>query len=390
MTNKINVRFNDEKQNFVDNRIPEIENYIQDEIDAQIDEYNTLNTIEDHFNTMIIDVDDFNFELSCELKKRLRQLYGCELHSDKSENSAKIRKYENWIKILKQIDGFITSWELVVLDKCISGYAAECSANGRISEIKRNIFYGLYCYSEFSYLDLMKLLYKIDLIDENILFDITEVLLELENHFYCTPGAGKGIQPSENEIFLSDLAIYYFYEKYGIDDIQIYDIQTELDWISNGLIKSYSEADHVVGFYFAEGRYQPEYDYYINQFNDNDQQNVDWIDLGDYDCLSEDDLFQDTWIIAGKKFPNFIDYFWDAEITDFFQNEDRDFYTKYRDGFSEDTWENYSKFRCMEGDSGFVFCKKENCEGCNHVNTKKVINPRYRLWEKYVEPLILA
>ena len=113
-------------------------------------------------------------------------------------------------------------------------------------------------------------------------------------------------------------------------------------------------------------------------------------DVGDYDCLCEDDLFQNTWLIAGKKFQNHIDYFWDAEITDLFQNEKRDFYTKYRDDFSEDTWENYSKYRCLEGESGFVFCMKENCEGCNHVNTKKVINPHYRLWEKYVEPLILA
>ncbi|MEX0981043.1 MAG: hypothetical protein WD577_07880, partial [Bacteroidales bacterium] len=131
-----------------------------------------------------------------------------------------------------------------------------------------------------------------------------------------------------------------------------------------------------------------ENDEYFNEIIDKYYYEV--FDLGDVECLSEDDLFQNTWLVAGKEFSNYIDYFWDAEITDLFQNEDRDFYTKYRNGFSEDIWENYSKYRCMEGDSGFIFCNKESCEGCNHVNTKKVINPHYGLWEKYVKPLILA
>jgi len=356
MTNRINAGFNDEKQNFVENRIPEIENYIQDEIDALIDEYDTLNTIEDHFNTMIIDVDDFNFELSCELKKRLRILKSGGNQTENSGNSAITQKYEYWIRLLSQIDDFITSRELDLLDKCISTYASVCSCPyERKNEIERAIFFLLQGRSEINYIELMELHYKIDIIDEYILFELTEILLDLGYLFYCSTRPEDSLYSSEETNFLSDLATYYFWEKYGIDDLQCYDIQTEISWINHGLIQNYWEADHVVGFYFAEGSYEPEYDYFINQFIDNEGQDVDWIDLGDYESLCEDDLFQDTWLVSGKEFPNYIDYFWDAEITDLFQNKDRHFYTVYRDGFSEDTWENYSKYRCMEGDSGFVF-----------------------------------
>lgn len=380
MTKKINKRVNKEKQNTVDKINSEIENYVQDQIDSQFDEYNTLNTIEDHLNTMIIDVDGLHFELSCELKKRLRQLYDCDLHSDKDDKSAKIKKYKNWIKILEQIDGIITSRDLNVLNNCISGYAAECYPNERYWEIKRNLNYMLNEWSDINRIDILEFDYKLNYIDEMLLFELTEILLEFESIFLCS------YNPDNNQE-LSFSAFLYHWEQSGIDYIQEYEIFTELCWISSGLIKECWEADHVIILFFANGSYQSEYDYYFNQAYDNDHQNINSIDLGDFDCLCEDDLFQDTWLVAGREFPNYIDYFWDAEITDLFQDDNRDFYTKYRDGFSEDTWENYSKYWCMEGDSGFVFCKKENCEGCNHVNTKKVINPHYRLWKKYVEPI---
>lgn len=185
MTKIFNENVNYEKQNFVGNKILEIENYIQDEIDAQIDEYNTFRSIEDHFDTMIIDVDDFNFELSCELKKRLRQLTGVKHHIDKNENSAKIKKYENWIKILEQIDGFITSRELNVLNQCISGYAAECYPNERSREIEKNLYYLQNIWSDTNRVDLLEFDYKINYIDEMLLFELTEILIELDSLFYC-------------------------------------------------------------------------------------------------------------------------------------------------------------------------------------------------------------
>jgi len=131
-----------------------------------------------------------------------------------------------------------------------------------------------------------------------------------------------------------------------------------------------------------------EYDYYTNQFIDNDQHVIDRIELGDLECLIEDDLFKDTWLVAGKEFPNFIDYFWEAEITDLC-GDDSTFYTEYRDYFSEHEYDNYSKYMCCQDGSGFNYCNKDSCEGCSHGYTEKVINPQYVLWQKYVQPLEL-
>jgi hypothetical protein len=137
-----------------------------------------------------------------------------------------------------------------------------------------------------------------------------------------------------------------------------------------------------------------EYDYYVNQFNDSAQQNINEIELGDLECLVEDDLFNETWLVAGKKFPNLIDYFYEAEVTNLCQTRARVFYTDSRDSLSEHEYNNYSKYRCYQGELGFLFCSKECCNECcnecTHTDTKKVVNEQYVLWEKYVQPIELV
>jgi len=367
------------------------DDFHQDEIDAQIEEYDTLNSLEDIYPCIVIDVDDFIFELVCELKKRLDQSKTGSHQSDKRDNSATLQKYENWINILNDIDGFMTPQELDVLDKCISTYASVCSCPyERSKEIKRNIYFLLNDWSEINHVDLLELDHKINHIDVLILFELTEILLELENIFYCSTMPENSHEFSKTENKLSFSAFLYHWEKSGIDSIQEYEIHTELCWINSGLIQDIWEADNVVGFYFANGSYQPEYDCYINQFNDSAQQNVDKIDTGDLECLIEEDLFNDTWLVAGLNLPNHIDYFWEAEMTNLCQTPAADFYIDFRDGLYElEDW-NYPKYLCYQGDScGFVFCNKDSCEGCTNSCTKKILNEQYVLWEKYVQPIEL-
>jgi len=375
MTNNINKKVKKGNHIHDDNNIPEIENYIQDEIDAQIDEFNTLSTLDDIYESRIIDLDDLYFELSCELEKRIRQLK-CEEHQcDKNKNIAIGHKYENWIHILEQSESYISSRELDVLDKCISGYASECGPWERRKELRRNIFRLLNSSSEINRISLLELDYKINHIDEQTLFELTEILLELDNLFYCF------YNPDDSQE-LSLSAFLYHWEESGIDYIQDYEIHTEICWIKNGLIHDYLEADGLDYFVFDNGKYQPEYCYYTKQFYN--QYSLDSIELGIYECLCEDDLFKDTWLVADKKFPNLIDYYYEAEETELYENG-----PNCRDYFSQNEYDNYSKYRCYQGELGFYYCNKECCDKCTHVYTEKVINEQYILWKKYVQPIKL-
>jgi hypothetical protein len=117
----------------------------------------------------------------------------------------------------------------------------------------------------------------------------------------------------------------------------------------------------------------------------NNYQHYHQIDLGDMECISADDILQDLGIVKNLESDNIMDYFWEAEITElcFASNT---WYTEYRDYFSEHEYDNYSKYMCYKSDSGFNYCNKDSCEGCSHGYTKKILNPQYILWEKYVQP----
>ena len=59
----------------------------------------------------------------------------------------------------------------------------------------------------------------------------------------------------------------------------------------------------------------------------------------------------------------------------------------YRDYFSNLEYDNYSKYRCYHGEHGFLYCKKECCEGCTYAPGKKVVNEQYILCENFVHTL---
>ena len=120
----------------------------------------------------------------------------------------------------------------------------------------------------------------------------------------------------------------------------------------------------------------------------NKYQHYDEIDLGDAECLSDDDLCQNSCVFNLNLSNDIMDIFWEAEITDLcFANNT--WYTELRDYLSEQEYDNYSKYKCYQDDSGFNYCKKECCEGCTKSRTEKVINPQYILWLKYVQPIEL-
>jgi hypothetical protein len=155
-----------------------IDNLEESFIEPRIEWYESL-TLEDNFCEEI-EVDYFTTGLIFELEKRLDQ---AKTWKPQSKNPAIAQKYKYWLRILKYIDGFITPQELDVLAECISTYASECTCpNERRKEIWRNM---CYLHSWFD-IDLLEFESKIFRIDVQILYELTEILLELESLFYCT------------------------------------------------------------------------------------------------------------------------------------------------------------------------------------------------------------
>jgi len=116
-------------------------------------------------------------------------------------------------------------------------------------------------------------------------------------------------------------------------------------------------------------------------------QHCDEIDLGDAECLSHDDLCQNSCVFNLNLSNDIMDIFWVAEITDLCLAGNT-WYTELRDYFSEHEYNNYSKYLCYQGDSGFYYCNKDSCTGCTHSCTEKIINEQYVLWENYVQPIV--
>ena len=112
------------------------------------------------------------------------------------------------------------------------------------------------------------------------------------------------------------------------------------------------------------------------------------IDLGEVECISEDDIMQELGIVGKVVSDDIMDCYWEAEITDLCISGNF-WYTEYRDYFSEHEYNNYSKYLCYKGDSGFNYCNKNSCEGCRHIGSKNVLNEQCVLWQKYVQPLEL-
>jgi hypothetical protein len=342
--------------------------------------YESLNTLEDNYHCAVIDIDDFIVELVCELKIRLDKI---ETGPHRGYNEAIVQKYEYWISILNYIDGFITPQELEVLTECMTTYGSVCDPYERRKEIGRNLLHQISCFD----IDMLEFESKIYRIDVQILYELTEILLELANQFYFTTNSDNNHHSSSGKHDWPISTFYYCWEVFDFDRIYWYEIQVEISLAESGLIQDIWSSDHVIFIMDEYNAIDTEYDYYINQFIYSDHHNLEMINIGDLECLSEDDMFKDTWLVAGMEFLNHIDYFWEAEITSLCQTQAGDFFTDYLDGLSEQGYWNYSKYRLYQGDSGYYYCNKESCEGCTNSCTDKILNQQYVLREKYVQPL---
>lgn len=358
-----------------------IDNLEESYVVPWIDLYESLDNLEDIYPCKVIDVDDFTFELVSELKYRIDQ---AKTQSHKNDNAEIAQKYENWISILNYIDGYITPQELDVLAECRSTYTSAGFPYHCRNEIWRNLWYQISWFE----IDLLAFESKIYRIDVQILYELNEILLELADKFYCITNSDSNPHSSSGKHDWTISTFYYCWEIFDIDRLQWYDLQAEISWANSGILQDIWEADHVVFIMDEFNGVSTEYDYYINQFIDNEPILADAIELGDFECLNEDDMFMDIWLVACLEYPNFIDYFWEAEITEFCIAGNV-WYTEFRDGFSEHEYNNYSKYLCYQGDSGFRYCDKNSCEGCSYSCTAKSLNQRYVWREKYVQPIEL-
>jgi len=388
--NRVYTYLTDYEQYEIDNGYDPILGENIDELDRQenepwIEYFDSLHILEDNYPCKEIDVDDFIFELASELKKRLAQAKAEINQSSERNYSVTIQKYENWISILNHLDGFITPQELVFLEKCISGYDSECGPYERRKEIRRNMWF-VNSWFDINLLEFESKIYKIDLKD---LFELTEILLEFESQFYCTTCSNSNLDSNSGKHEWPISTFYYCWEIFDFDRIHWYEIQAEISLAESGLIQDIWSSDHVIFIMDEDNATNTEYDYYINQFSYSDHHNLDMIDIRDLESLTEDDMFKDTWLVAGMEFPSHMDYFWEAEITNLCQTQAGDFYTDLHDDLSESEFENYSKYLCYQGDSGFYYCNMEDCDRCSFTPKEKIPNKKYLLWEKFVQPLEL-
>jgi hypothetical protein len=167
------------------------------------------------------------------------------------------------------------------------------------------------------------------------------------------------------------------------DCLQYYEIQEEL---LRATYECFAVGEHIVLCVTESDYCYWDFDYCVKQYKDYHLD--DGIDFEDMECISEDDILQDLWLVGKIESDNIMDCFWEAEMTDLC-GDDSTFYTEYRDYFSEHEYDNYSKYLCYQTESNFYYCKKEDCEGCKHFSKGKEVNYEYSMWEKYVQPLEL-
>jgi len=192
----------------------------------------------------------------------------------------------------------------------------------------------------------------------------------------------SGYNPFKGEYIL-ELPSIDFQIFPSIDTLRPYEIDIGTLWTR---YEDWAIDEHLILCMDENNDFYLDYDDYFKEVIDSYYYEV--LDFGDLECISGDDILQDIWLVGKIESDNIMDYFWEAEITDLC-GEDNAFYTEFRDYFSEHEYDNYSKYLCWQTEFNFYYCKKEDCEGCKHFRKGKSVNPEYRMWEKYVQPLEL-
>ncbi len=226
--NHVYTYLTDFEQYEIDNGYDPIRGEYIDELDRQenehwIEEFESLHTLEDNYPCAVIDVDDFIFELICKLKEHLLQIKTGVNQNDKRDNTATILKYENWIGILKSIDGFITPQELDVLTECVGNYG-ESFPYDRRNEIWRNMWNQLSLFD----IDLLEFESKLYRLDVHVLYELSEVLLEFRDQFCCISNSDNSSQSASGKHNWPISTFCFLWETEDFDSIQLDEVQAEI------------------------------------------------------------------------------------------------------------------------------------------------------------------
>ena len=114
----------------------------------------------------------------------------------------------------------------------------------------------------------------------------------------------------------------------------------------------------------------------------NDYEYSDYYLINDIDCLSDDDLSQNLWIINGIRYDNIIDSFWEAEILWLCQGECDNFFYDYVFDFEIKNRYDF-KYLCTKDDKGYKYCNNEDCSLCEFYGYMKIPNKDYFLYQKH-------
>jgi hypothetical protein len=203
-----------EAKNELDNEISVAENYIPSAFDAQIDEYDSMIYFEDLYSENTFTADDLSFELHFELELQIKQITASQLCPDENTKD-KVRLLKARQKILEDLHSYLTSRELCILDYSISTYASVCDSPWeRRKEIRRAIYTDKKWF-EANYINCERYSDKIDKIDLNVLFELTEIILSSEVIRYCAWDPEKSLHYP----FLDKLSSISKTPQYGSFDI---------------------------------------------------------------------------------------------------------------------------------------------------------------------------
>jgi len=176
----------------LDNEIFVAENYTQNEFDAQINEYDTIQNIEDLSPDYIIRLDDLCFELNFELKHKIDQTRYPETPNDRNYFEYRILKL--WKNILKDLGNLFSSRELYAIAYNIGTYAEVCTnPYERRKEIRRNFAYREDWFIK-NHINCEELEAKILEIDPEFFFELTEILIYSDSVCLCRMDPEKSDQ----------------------------------------------------------------------------------------------------------------------------------------------------------------------------------------------------
>jgi hypothetical protein len=260
---------------------------------------------DDLYSDNTFTADDLSFELHFELELQIKQINASQLCPDENTKD-KVRLLKARQKILEDLRSYLTSRELYVLDYSISTYASVCDSPWeRRKEIRRTI-YADRKWFEANSMNWESFSDKIDKIDLNILFELTEIILNSEVIRYCAWDPEKSLHyPFLDKI--SSIPNTPYYGSFDIDAI------SEDDF--------YKEQFELV--FFSDLQFEDEngYQYYYDE-----------IDLGEMECIEMHEIDASADLV---EYPDKYESAYNPKSTQRILNDENHQYQKYLETYGK-------------------------------------------------------